>query len=367
MIEYVYVLITEQYSDEMAPYTVRAILGVYDNPQDALNDYLYVQKTDWRSSNSYKEFSDSTHLYVSKVPLNEFLGALPSPYELDADKIFYDKFDYYKVPIYELIDEAEPDDLKPLDSLTSIDKNISGLSYPLSYGNEKKKNKNWFSMGSGSISIIEPAVVYENDGKIYYKESYEQLKSDSDSEKVYKTQIGDLKVTKIVEDGGQLEFPDGMCILGSFVDVFDCGPYTYAIHSQSLMVMSSFIIYRNTAEKSKPIVCKSSSSLKPDEEFSFIEYQTKYIDGETLYVMAGGYIEKYDSERHPITVIYTIKDGEVVKEIQIPDYFDHVSNMIVKDGKAYIGANKMVISIDLETKEYLLYPIVASEDIEQLS
>lgn len=167
---------------------------------------------------------------------------------------------------------------------------------------------------------------------------------DSD-ECVFKTSVGNFVSRGHGEFGGALETPGGE-IYGNFCDVFELGDRVYAVDSLSHLGLVSTTVY------SFDRGCKYHKIFS-DENLGF---KARYVTDERAYILLSDRVGE-----NPKSVLLEISENGDMLKTEFDCDFQLVFNMLVSDGKMFLGADKAVVVFDLQTKEINAYTPLSVE------
>ena len=157
--------------------------------------------------------------------------------------------------------------------------------------------------------------------------------------------------------GGRLITPKGR-IYGNFVEVFECGGKIYAVDSHE----------GDGATHLK--ICKFNRGLKPvrifeskgpqnrllDEEIAF---KALYLRDDRAYLLASGTVRRKTKNRPcealPRSYLLEIRKGQIEEKAVFDREFPLVNNMVIRNGKMFLGMDKTVAVADLETGSVTAY------------
>ena len=167
---------------------------------------------------------------------------------------------------------------------------------------------------------------------------------DSD-ECVFKTSVGNFVSRNHGEFGGALETQGGE-IDGNFCDVFELGDRVYAVDSLSHLGLVSTTVY------SFDRGCKYHKIFS-DENLGF---KARYVTDERVYILLSDCVGE-----NPKSVLLEISENGDMLKTEFDCDFPLVFNMLVSDGKMFLGADKAVVVFDLQTKEINAYTPLSVE------
>ena len=167
---------------------------------------------------------------------------------------------------------------------------------------------------------------------------------DSD-ECMLETSVGNFVSRNHGEFGGALETPGGE-INGNFCDIFEAGGKIYAVDSLSHLGLASTTVY------SFDRGCKYHKIFS-DENLGF---KARYVTDERAYILLSDHVGK-----NPKSVLLEISENGDMLKTEFDCDFQLVFNMLVSDGKMFLGADKAVVVFDLQTKEINAYTPLSVE------
>lgn len=162
---------------------------------------------------------------------------------------------------------------------------------------------------------------------------------------VFKTSVGNFVSRNHGEFGGALETPVGE-IDGNFCDVFELGDRVYAVDSLSHLGLASTTVY------SFDRGCKYHKIFS-DENLGF---KARYVTDERAYILLSDRVGE-----NPKSVLLEISENGDMLKTEFDCDFQLVFNMLVSDGKMFLGADKAVVVFDLQTKEINAYTPLSVE------
>ena len=172
---------------------------------------------------------------------------------------------------------------------------------------------------------------------------------DSD-ECMLETSVGNFVSRNRGEFGGALETPGGE-IDGNFCDVFEVGGKIYAVDSLSHLGLASTTVY------SFDRGCKYHKIFS-DENLGF---KARYVTDERAYILLSDRVGE-----NPKSILLEISENGDMLKTEFDCDFPLVFNMLVSDGKMFLGADKAVVVFDLQTKEINAYTPISVEAEENI-
>lgn len=191
--------------------------------------------------------------------------------------------------------------------------------------------------------------VAEKDGEIVCRLE-EAIVPDEDApidsgECMLETSLGTFVSHDYGEFGGVLETPGGE-INGNFCDVFEAGGKIYAVDSLSHLGLASTTIY------SFDCGCKYHKIFSNEN----LGFKARYVTDERAYILLSDHVGK-----NPKSVLLEISENGDMLKTEFDCDFPLVFNMLVSDGKMILGADKAVVTADLQTKEIKAYTHISVE------
>lgn len=232
-----------------------------------------------------------------------------------------------------------------LDELRRTDPRISGGYYTTEF--LKTYRPDFYSEGYSFFP--EFVKVAEKDGEIICRLE-EAIVPDEDApidsdECMLETSVGNFVSRNHGEFGGALETPGGE-INGNFCDVFELGDRVYAVDSLSHLGLVSTTVY------SFDRGCKYHKIFS-DENLGF---KARYVTDERAYILLSDRV----GENSKSVLLEISENGDMLKT-EFDCDFQLVFNMLVSDGKMFLGADKAVVVFDLQTKEINAYTPLSVE------
>lgn len=191
--------------------------------------------------------------------------------------------------------------------------------------------------------------VAEKDGEIVCRLE-EAIVPDEDApidsgECMLETSLGTFVSRNHGEFGGALETPGGE-IDGNFCDVFEFGDRVYAVDSLSHLGLASTTIYSFDRD------CKHHKIFSAEN----LDFKARYATDERAYILLSDRV----GENSKSVLLEISENGDMLKT-EFDCDFQLVFNMLVSDGKMFLGADKAVVVFDLQTKEINAYTPLSVE------
>ena len=191
--------------------------------------------------------------------------------------------------------------------------------------------------------------VAEKDGEIFCRLE-EAIIPDEDApvdsgECMLETSLGTFVSRDYGEFGGVLETPGGE-INGNFCDIFEAGGKIYAVDSLSHLGLASTTIYSFDRD------CKHHKVFSAEN----LDFKARYATGERAYILLSDHVGK-----NPKSLLLEISENGDMLKTEFDCDFPLVFNMLVSDGKMFLGADKAVVTADLQTKEIKAYTPISVE------
>lgn len=185
---------------------------------------------------------------------------------------------------------------------------------------------------------LEEAIVPDEDAPI-----------DSD-ECMLETSAGTFVSRDYGEFGGVLETPGGE-INGNFCDIFEAGGKIYAVDSLSHLGLASTTVYSFDRD------CKHHKVFSAEN----LDFKARYATGERAYILVSGSVSTRSGGEKLKSILLEISENGDMLKTEFDCYFQLVFNMLVSDGKMFLGADKAVVVFDLQTKEIKAYTPISVE------
>ena len=232
-----------------------------------------------------------------------------------------------------------------LDELRRTDPRISGGYYAKNF--LKTYRPDFYAEGYDFFP--EFVRVAEKDGEIFCRLAEpdipdEDTPFDSD-ECVFKTSVGNFVSRNHGEFGGALETPGGE-IDGNFCDVFELGDRVYAVDSLSHLGLASTTVYSFDRD------CKYHKIFSDEN----LDFKARYVTDGRAYILLSDRVGE-----NPKSVLLEISENGDMLKTEFDCDFQLVFNMLVSDGKMFLGADKAVVVFDLQTKEINAYTPLSVE------
>lgn len=165
------------------------------------------------------------------------------------------------------------------------------------------------------------------------------------NECVFKTSAGTFVSRDYGEFGGALETPGGE-IDGNFCDVFELGDRVYAVDSLSHLGLASTTIYSFDRD------CKHHKVFSAEN----LDFKARHVIDERAYILLSDRVGE-----NPKSVLLEISENGDMLKTEFDCDFPLVFNMLVSDGKMFLGMDKAVVVVDLQTKEINAYTPLSVE------
>lgn len=185
---------------------------------------------------------------------------------------------------------------------------------------------------------LEEAIVPDEDAPI-----------DSD-ECMLETSAGTFVSRDYGEFGGVLETPGGE-INGNFCDIFEAGGKIYAVDSLSHLGLASTTVYSFDRD------CKHHKVFSAEN----LDFKARCATGERAYILVSGSVSTRSGGEKLKSILLEISENGDMLKTEFDCYFQLVFNMLVSDGKMFLGADKAVVVFDLQTKEIKAYTPISVE------
>lgn len=135
-------------------------------------------------------------------------------------------------------------------------------------------------------------------------------------------------------------------INGNSCDIFEAGGKIYAVDSLNHLGLASTTVY------SFDHGCKYHKIFS-DENLGF---KARYVIDERAYILLSDRVGE-----NPKSVLLEISENGDMLKTEFDCDFPLVFNMLVSDGKMFLGMDKTVVVVDLQTKEINAYTPLSVE------
>ena len=135
-------------------------------------------------------------------------------------------------------------------------------------------------------------------------------------------------------------------INGNFCDIFEAGGKIYVVDSLSHLGLASTTIYSFDRD------CKHHKVFSAEN----LDFKARYVTDERAYILLSDHVGKT-----PKSVLLEISENGDMLKTEFDCDFPLVFNMLVSDGKMFLGADKAVVVFDLQTKEINAYTPLSVE------
>lgn len=100
-----------------------------------------------------------------------------------------------------------------------------------------------------------------------------------------------------------------------------------------------------------------------DENLGF---EARYVTGERAYILVSGSVSARSGGEKLKSILLEISENGIDAKTEFDCGFYLVFNMIVKNGKMFLGADKAVVVFDLQMKEINAYTPISVEAEENI-
>ncbi len=90
-------------------------------------------------------------------------------------------------------------------------------------------------------------------------------------------------------------------------------------------------------------------------------FKARYATGELAYIFVSGSVSTRSGGEKLKSILLEISENGDMLKTEFDCYFQLVFNMLVSDGKMFLGADKAVVVFDLQTKEINAYTPLSVE------
>lgn len=283
-------------------------------------------------------------------------------------------------------------DWYPISMLRPIEEDISFAAYTNEYINANKLKEKKRANCSSEVPVyhacfFEPIEVQEKDCEILWREN-DDLEH-SRAPKSFVTQFGSY----INHDNGEfsswIEIDDGKtpsnnhssgmsnrwkisktAIDGNFQDVFDCGPYVFAVSNLMHLGLGSLSVIR-IGKDLQPVTMYDNIAARTSGSGSCFEYFGKYRDKDGYVLIVSGFTYDWPRSKYPGTdnlkkstcLFRVCENGSFAISKEWNIMISSSNSFAVKDGYAWFGQNKMVSRLDLNSGDLRYYTNKTNEEL----
>lgn len=165
------------------------------------------------------------------------------------------------------------------------------------------------------------------------------------------------------EFGGELKTPSGKTIIGNFIYMFEWNNRVFAIDSLSHMICKDFNLIEFTS-KDKFRNIYSSHDENDLSDSKEVGVDNLYITNDKVYFVESGV--DFSTKENIFRVLSLDKSDKIEEVFSTKDFYTNATSILVHNGNIYLGGNKILIVVDIETKGYKLYTFLSNEDIEDM-
>ena len=140
-------------------------------------------------------------------------------------------------------------------------------------------------------------------------------------------------------------------INGNFCDVFEAGGKIYAVDSLSHLGLASTTIYSFDRD------CKYHKVFSAEN----LDFKARHVAGERAYILVSGSVSTRSGGEKLKSILLEISENGDMLKTEFDCNFPLVFNMLVSDGKMFLGADKAVVVFDLQTEEINAYTPLSVE------
>ena len=278
---------------------------------------------------------------------------------------------------------------RSITNLRTVEKNISGFGYSKEYAKDnklhRKKSPRSSDSKTGLVNFDEPLEVKEENGEIFYREKDNHVREDVPE--TFETQYGIFinhyngefeswlgkegydGLPKKEKEMHQFFGREDYYIEGNYIDMFDCGEYSYAISNKMHLGLGAFKIVRI----GRNLEAATMYDNWLTDRWECLEYMGRFQNERGYVLIASGFVQ-LDREKlgersfQDETILFQIgRDGECsiskVWEIKISSS----NSMAVAGDFVYFGQNKMVTRLNIVSGEQTYLTNKNDEEFAALS
>lgn len=251
-----------------------------------------------------------------------------------------------------------------IEDLRQIQTDLAGKSYSVRFAKQSGFSKTQWRYhwsDTGRVYVEQPIEVGKTkQGQIVYRAAKVLQKEEHPTEQWFDTSIGRLYAQNHGEFGGFLITPHGT-LEGNFIEVCEAGGSVYAIDYLNHLLTRRTRTYALYADR--PAV----KLYDTDEVYIELGAEPTAICAhrDILYILLTGHI---DRSWNAVSFLLELEKGNVRRCLRFDTNLGEVCNMLINDGKAILGRDKVITMINLETQRIThLTPLEASAEQDLLS
>lgn len=246
---------------------------------------------------------------------------------------------------------------KNVTDLRKTSATLSGGCYSRDYAYKNLPVATARRVCDSGLWIPEPVEVALGDGNAVVCRSKGAGAPFGEKKETFETSAGLFTSRNHGRFGGRLITPKGR-IYGNFVEVFECGGRICAVDSHEGDGETHLKIYK-FSRGLKPVKIfesKGSENRILGEEISF---KALYLRDDRAYLLASGTVMRKTKNRPaealPRACLLEIRKGQIVAKTVFDRDFALVNNMVIRNGKMFLGMDKTVAVADLATGDVTDY------------
>lgn len=257
---------------------------------------------------------------------------------------------------------------KKIEELREVSWNFSGRHYPFEYAKKNKMEKKADALATNECyrtvhipELVELKLDKNNDIIYHVTNEREQWQEETR----YKTSLGVFEAVDHGEFGGWLTLPNGGNMTGRTKIVFECFGKSYVVMSCGLL-MDYFTLHEFTKDFSEKKLYVTTNTPAIQE---FVSFKALYRSPDAAYIFASGQISHNFDTRNASDISYLFKITENdFEQITFGDIiFRTVKSMVVQDNQLYLGLDKIVAKIDIESQDVKYYTPLSYEAEDNLT
>ncbi len=182
-------------------------------------------------------------------------------------------------------------------------------------------------------------------------------KSGYEPKETFETSIGQFISHDNGEFGGELITPKEI-LGGNFVDIFELDGVVYGIDSCNHMCIGHTNIYIFDKDVI-PTLIYETKRYSQDGFIEHMAFKACCVEEDIVYVLVSGecgttytYSRETWSDK---TYLIKINKGKIVEKVEFDFELDMVENMLVRGNELIVGMDKVVMVIDMVTKDIKAY------------
>lgn len=182
-------------------------------------------------------------------------------------------------------------------------------------------------------------------------------------EEAFQTSKGTFLSYNNGEFGGKLLTPKRKAVRGNFVKVFEFGGRIYAVDSLTHFVTANTAIYM-FSDTLEPVLLYGEEWPHPCSRDS-VAFRGLHIRKDAAFLLVSGRHREhwYDASKdaEDVSYLFEIAGGWFLLKETLPYFFHSGNELLISNGHLYLGMDKVVADVDLQTKTIHAYTPLPEE------